>query len=352
MKGSRQIRRGEAILAGRLLGIINSSWMSQAIYVAARLELAEHLAQGPRTAAELAAVTNSNEPALYRLLRALTTLSICEQRSDGTFAMTALGALLGSESSCSVRSWAMQWGGSSWWTLWGHLYESVKTGNSARSLLSATEGFDDLKTDVAGARIFNDAMVELTRLVALNVVQVYDFRGKRVVDVGGGYGELLAVILEACGDARGILFDLPHAIAEARRRFAERNLTERCEFIEGDFFRKVPAGADVYVLKTVIHDWNDDNSRSILQTCRRAMRSDSRLLLVERIMPPRLGRTPEHQALAHSDLNVLVGLGAPERTEAQFDRLLEGSGLRKRGQQNAGPMFAIIEAEVEPSSQA
>jgi orsellinic acid C2-O-methyltransferase len=330
----------EALLANRLLEMVNASWMSQAVSVAARLGLADLLERAPKSASELAATTACNERALRRLLRSLCALEICSERADGTFEITPMGRLLGTRSRCSVRSWATYWGTTAW-PMWQQLLGAVQTGISP----AGHDSFEHLEHDREGALVFNRAMVELTRLIAPQAARAYDFAGKRVADIGGGYGELLAAILETYPDATGILFDMEHAISEARHLFAERGLAARCQFVVGDFFREVPAGADAYVLKSIVHDWNDERSQIILQQCRRAMRPDSRLLLLERIMPEQLAPTPEHRAVARSDLHMLLALGAQERTHAGFVSLLRSSGLEMIQCWHAG-LFSWVEAQT------
>lgn len=332
----------ERELAHRLLGIINASWMTQAVSVAARLGIADLLEERPRTSSELASACGCDPGALYQLLRALCALGVCAQRDGDVFEITPMGRLLGSQARCSLRSWAIYWGGAAW-EVWARLHESVRTGGSARSRITGVEGFAHLEADPEAARIFNQGMVEMTRLIAADVARTYDFAGKRVVDVGGGYGELLATILEIWPDATGVLFDMPHAITEARSRLEARGLAGRCELVTGDFFASVPAGGDVYVLKSVIHDWNDERARQILSCCRRAMAPQARLLLVERVMPRRLEPRPEHQATARSDLNMLVALAARERTYEEFEALLRSTGFDRVRLVPAGA-FSLIEA--------
>jgi predicted O-methyltransferase YrrM len=194
--------------------------------------------------------------------------------------------------------------------------------------------------------VFNEALAELTRLSAESIVHAYDFSGlKRIVEVGGGYGELLACILRAHPAAHGVLFDLEHAMGEARRRFEEAGLAARCEFVVGDFFRSVPPGADAYVLKSVIHDWDDAHGVQILESCRRAMAAGARLLLAERIMPDRLEVSPEHQSVARTDLNMLIAHGARERAEAALRELLHAAGFHvTRIIVPAGATVCVIEA--------
>ncbi|MDP8931832.1 MAG: methyltransferase, partial [Actinomycetota bacterium] len=205
--------------------------------------------------------------------------------------------------------------------------------------------FDRLEHNPEEAAVFNAAMVELTRLSARSVVEAYDFDGlTRIVDVGGGYGELLAVILAAHPGAQGVLFDLSHAIEMAAPHLQQAGVAERCELVTGSFFDSVPSGGDAYVLKSVIHDWDDERSRVILDNCRRAMGSGARLLLVERIVPDRLEPSSTHQAVARSDLTMLVALGGKERTEAEFDALLNSAGFQLTWVVPAAIGFSVIEA--------
>ena len=188
--------------AWRVWGLITSNWMSQAIYVAAELRIADLLAGRPKTSEELAAATGTHAPSLHRLLRALTTIEMCSEREDGSFELTAAGSMLRSDSASSLRSWALYAGGYQW-PIWGHLLDSVKTGESARKLVTGNKAFEHVERDPAVAALFNQAMLEFTRLISQEVVRAYDFsRLRRIVDVGGGYGELLAAILQANPGAR------------------------------------------------------------------------------------------------------------------------------------------------------
>lgn len=330
--------------AERLWELINSNWTTQALHVAARLQIADLLADGPMSAEALATATGAHAPSLRRLLRALATIEICVERADGTFELTPLGALLQAESAMSLRSWALYSGGNMW-PIWGKLLDSVQTGQSARTLLHGTEGFQHLEQNPETAAIFNRSMVELTRLIAHGVLRVYDFAGQtRIVDVGGGYGELLGAVLAAHPAASGVLFDLPHAIENGRRHLEAAGLADRCELVAGDFFESVPGGADVYMLKSVLHNWNDERCARILANCRRAMAAGGRLIVVERIMPERMGVSPDHQAIARSDLNMLIALAARERTEAEFRALLGGAGFEVVRILPAELTYSVIEA--------
>ena len=328
----------------KLQQMITNSWMSQALYVAAELKLADWLIERPRTSSELADVTSTHEPSLKRLMDALTTMDICTELEGGTFAMTDLGKLLCSDTPDSLRAWTIWWG-AHLWQVWGNLLYSIQTGKSARAMLSGTEGFGHLEKEPGSADVFYQITIELTRITARYVVPAYDFSGFRhIVDVGGGYGEMLAAILRAHPDAKGTLYDLPIAIAGAKEHIKTTGVDDRCTVAAGDFFKSVPAGGDAYILKNVIHDWNDERSLQILATCRKAMTVNACLLLIEQILPETREVTANHQMLSQHDLTMLVACGAQERTEKEYAELLTQSGFRLNRAVPAGPTFSIIEA--------
>jgi hypothetical protein len=260
------------------------------------------------------------------------TLDILREREDGAFELRPMGALLRSDAAPSLRAWAIFWGRYQWQE-WGQLLDSVKTGQSARQLLTGTDGPRYWEQHPEVAAVFNQAMVKLTQLITPAVVQAYDFTGmRRIIDVGGGYGELLVAILTAHPEACGVLFDVPHVIEQGRQHLERAALAHRCECVAGDFFEAVPGGADAYVLKSIIHNWNDERSTLILDNCRRAMPAGAKLLLVERIMPERLGVSAADQAHARGDLNRLIVNGllvnaAKERTATDFRALLASAGF-------------------------
>jgi hypothetical protein len=331
-------------LALRLLAMINRNWTTQALYVAAQLGLPDLLASGPQTSEHLAQAAGVHAPSLHRLLRALVTLEIVREREDGDFELLPMGALLRSDAATSLRSWAILVGRYMWQT-WGHLLDSVKTGESADKLLMGTEGARLLEQNPERAAVFNHAMVELTRLITPAVVQAYDFTGlRRIIDVGGGYGELLVAILKANPEACGVLFDLPHAIEQGRQYLESTELAHRCECVTGDFLESVPGGGDAYVLKSILHNWNDEQSTLILDNCRRAMPAGAKLLLVEGIMPERLGVSAADQAYARLDLLRLITVAAQERTAAEYRALLASAGFHLTKIVPVGGTFSILEA--------
>jgi len=334
------------VLAERLLSIVNGSWMAQAARTAAELGLADLLAAGPLPVAELAERTGADGPALRRLLRALVTIGVCRELDSDEFAVTPMGRLLGADADGSVRDWTLYWG-RYLWDEWAQLPHSVTTGRAGREVVSGSRNFDALRDDPERAATFNAAMAGMTRLSARGIVAGYDFsRFSRITDVGGGYGELLAAVLVANPGASGVLLDLPHAIAEARAHLEKAGVAERCELVAGDFFDEVPAGSDAYLLKTVLHDWDDDRSAAILAACRAAMSPSARLLVIERLVPERMEPVEAHRAMARSDLNMLVAHAAQERTEAHFRRLIEGAGLRVGSVTRVPTGLHVIEAVV------
>jgi hypothetical protein len=334
----------EADNARRLLELVNGGWTTQAVYAAVALGIPDRLGMQAAFVEDLAPACGAHAPSLGRLMRALATLDLCRMREDGRYELTSTGALLRSDTANSLRGWTLYWG-ESLWEIWGHLLDSVRTGESARHLGTARDAFARLDTDPASAATFNRAMAELTRLDAANIVRACRFgAADHIVDVGGGRGELLAAMLGANPEARGTLFDRRPAIEDARVRMDEAGLAHRCDFVTGDFFSSVPQGADSYVLKSVIHDWDDAKAGLILRNCRAAMGARATLLLVERIVPPRIDASPSHRAIARADLNMLVGPGGRERTESDYRDLLTAAGLRIERVVAAGPAFSIIEA--------
>ncbi|HYF16099.1 MAG TPA: methyltransferase [Phycisphaerales bacterium] len=325
------------------LDTLHGSWKSQALHAAAALNVADVLAAGPLTAGEVARRCGTATRPMRQLLRALATIRVCVGRADGTFSLGPLGGPLRSDAPNSLRSWTLWWG-TNQWGAWGVLPRCVETGKGGRALIHGTEGFDHL-ADPAVASLFHRAIAELTALTTGGVVKAGGFdRFETVVDVGGGRGELLAAVLATHPRLRGTLFELEHALAPAREDFISRGVAERCAFVAGDFFKAVPAGADAYLLKSVLHDWDDAECAAILGRCREAMTARSRLLVVEQVMPDAPGTTRVDQALARSDLMMLVAHGSCERTEGEYRRLLAGAGLQLDRATPAAGTFSVLEA--------
>ena len=328
----------------RLLAMLNAGWMTQAAAVAVQLRLPELLEGEPQTATDLAKASHCHLPSILRLLRALTSLDLVAVQTDGSFILTELGTLLRPGASGSLAAWALLSGTSSW-TTWSRLVDSVRTGHSVRRLTQGIEGFEHLEEDRDAARVFNQAMVDLTAAIAVALVKVVDFTGvRRVVDVGGGAGKLLATVLAPHPQMSGTLFDLAHANPAAAELLAAAGVADRCQLINGSFFDAVPAEADVYLLKSVLHDWDDTHCASIVRNCRLAMPPHARLLVIERMMPARYSCSPTDQTIARSDLNMLVGPGGQERTEAEYRTMLEGAGLQTVSVHELVDSFSVLAA--------
>ena len=313
---------------GPLLDLIGGNWTTQVVGVAAELGIADVLSREPKDIASLARVTCCDETSLQRLMRALVSLGICNAGTDERFELTQAGALLASDAESSVRSWAI-WTARHSWAPWGRLLDSVRTGESARKLACGYEGYSHLEADSGAASIFNRAMMELTRPVARSLAQTHSFStARRVADLGGGYGELLISILAAHTHLDGVLFDLQHSMEGARSRIVQCGMASRCDVVVGNFFEWVPDGCDLYLLKSVLHNWNDERCTVLLRHCCRAVGGDGRVLIIERLLPERVTGLPAERLVMRGDLNMMVGSGGQERTQAQYFALLEGAGLR------------------------
>ncbi len=320
---------------------------SRVIFVAAQLGVADLLAEGGQSVAALASRTRTHAPSLQRLLRALASLGVLDETEPGRFALTPLGAPLRTGVPGSVRNLALMFGSERSWKSWGDLLYSVQTGSSAAQHIYGMNGFEYFAANPEQAAIFNQAMAENTRRVGDAVVAVYDFSAFRtVVDVGGGSGALLAIILAVFPTLRGIVFDLPSGLEGVHRRLEAAGVASRSDVVEGDFFRAVPAGAEAYMLKNVIHDWDDERSLAILRSCRTAMPGHAKLLLIDRLMPPKIEAAPAHQRITMMDINMLVMPGGGERTESEFKALLASSGFRWNATLplGAAPGYSLIEA--------
>lgn len=330
--------------AAALIEMISASWMSQAISAAAELGLADLLAHGARSTEALAVQAGCHPPSLHRLLRSLASLGLLSECDDGAFTLTTLGALLQAEAPHTVHAWA-QWWGRHRWPLPGELVDAIRSGTGPRRRVAGSGGSATRESDTPAAAVFNRAMVELTRIVAAEVLRVRDFSAvTHVVDVGGGWGEMLAVLLSHHPQMRGTLLDLPGAIAGAAAHLARAGVAGRCQLIAGSFLDAVPAGADLYLLKSVLHSWDDAHCRRILGNCRRAMADGATLVLVERVMPARMSGAAGDWAVARSDLHMLLGSGGLERTQDELQVLLADAGFQPPSFVAAGPDHTLIEA--------
>lgn len=327
----------------RVLTMINAAWMCQTICAACELGVPDQLAGGPQGVERLAGTMKADVESLRRLLRGLCTLDLCAERADGSFALTGDGVLLCDAADDSLNAWARM-SGTRLWKQWGQLADSVRTGHSYRNRVLGADDFSPLDSDPKAAALFNGAMANLTRPVALAAALGLDWSAHhRFVDVGGGPGELAAILLEHHPHLRGVVFDLAHALEPARERLRRGGVGNRCEVLEGSFFDSVPAGADAYLLKSVLHNWDDARAALILRNCGQAIVPGGRVVLLERIVPERYSNAAGDREIARSDLNMLVGCDGRERTEMQFRELLERGGFAlEKVEPMAGELSALV----------
>ena len=308
-----------------MLQMISGFWISRAIYIVAKLGLADHLRDGHKTADELAAVTGTHAPSLYRVLRALASVGVFAEDDKSRFALTPLSETLRTDVPGSLRAFATVELGEEHYPAWGELLHSVKTGEIAFDHAFGMPVWKFFEQNPENAKTFNDAMTGLTLAVNDAVLSSYDFSSiSKIVGVGGGHGSLIASILKINPQMKGVLFDAPPVIGGAHDRIESEGIADRCEVIGGDFFQSVPAGGDAYILKWIIHDWDDERSVTILKNCHRAMTENGKLLLVEAVVPH--GSEPHFSKFI--DLNMLVMTGGRERTENEYRMLLEASGFK------------------------
>jgi hypothetical protein len=325
-------------------GLLELIWgyrVTQVLYAAASLGIAEALRSGPCGARDLAAAVGAHEPSLVRLLKALISLGLLKRGSDERYDLTDTGRLLDGESPGSMRAFIL-YDGSKVYENWRELVDSVRTG---QNVYQRRYGIDmwtyHRTTDREEEKLFNSAMQDGSASRVGAVVDAYDFSGLgTIIDVGGGRGSLLAGVLKAYPAARGVLFDQPAVVAGAPAVLSAAGVMERCRVSTGSFFEGVPPDGDVYILSRIIHDWDDEPASVILGNCRRAMPTSSRLLLIERVLPDQPGGDVSSYL---GDLNMLHSVSGRERSEAEFRTLLARSGLRLARVVATQSPFAVLE---------
>lgn len=307
----------------QLSNMIVGYWQSQAIYAAAKLGIADLLAPGPQTIDALTAASNASPEPLYRLLRALASIGIFAEGPSKTFSLTPLADSLRADAPGSQKAFCLMNGGQQF-TSWSEIVYSIQTGKSAYERVNGRPLFEFLATDAEQAQIFDDAMTGIHGRETNLMVDAYDFSGINIlVDVGGGNGSSLIGILQHYPEMHGVLFDLPHVVERARPRIEAAGLADRCELVGGSFFERAPSGADAYMMRHIIHDWDDQRATAILKTCHAAMSEKARLLVVESVIPP--GNDPFLGKFL--DLVMLVIPGGKERTAEEYRTLLAGAGF-------------------------
>lgn len=300
--------------------------VSQALRVVAELGIADLLADGPRASDALAAAAGANEDALYRVLRLLAGAGLFDEVAPRRFALTALGAGLRRDVPGSLHANVVNTLDDQRWLAWGQLLAGVRTGEVPFERVHGMGMFDYFESHPESAARFNRAMTGESARAGDAIARAYDFAGiGRLVDVGGGHGQLLATILRAYPALRGGLFDLPAVVADAGPVLAAAGVADRCEVVGGDFFAAVAPGGDAYLLRSILHDWDDARATAILANCRRALPSDGKILAVERAVAPDYRRA---MPALHLDLQMFALLGGKERTEAEYRALFAAAGLR------------------------
>jgi hypothetical protein len=336
--GKADVPPPDAILLQMLFG----AQMQKSICVAAKLGIADLLAENPQTADELAARTETHAPSLYRLLRTLASVGIFAETAGQKFELTPIADLLRECAPNSMRDFAIMMGEDWLWTAWGELMYSVKTGEVAHEKVQGMSSFEFFAQNENAGKVFNRAMTNFSLSVIPAIVEAYDFSHVgRLVDIAGGHGVLLAGILNANPQMQGVLFDLPFVIEGAGELLEKEGVGHRIELASGDFFQSVPAGADAYMMKHIIHDWDDRNSIKILKNIRAAMNENGKVLIIEMVIPE--GNVPSPSKAI--DILMLVMEGGKERTKDEYRRLLEASGFRLTRIVLTKSPYSVIEGE-------
>jgi ubiquinone/menaquinone biosynthesis C-methylase UbiE len=321
--------------------MITGYWISQAIYAAAKFGIADLLKDGPKTVGDLAGATSTNPDALYRLLRALASVGIFAEGDARRFSLTPLAEPLRSDVAGSKRALALMSGDEQFRT-WAEIDYSICTGKVAFEKVFGKPVFDYLGEHPDKARIFDAAMVGIHGRESNAILSAYDFSVFGVVaDIGGGNGSQITEILKKHSRMRGILFDLPHVIERATERIQASSLLDRCKLVAGSFFDTIPDGADAYVLRHIIHDWDEEKCLTILRNCHRAMRPASKLLVIESVIPP--GNESFHGKFL--DLVMLLIPGGKERTENEYRALFERAGFELTRIVPTGSEVSIVEGQ-------
>ena len=305
--------------------LINGHRNTAMLYVAAKLGVADLLANGPQGTEELAQSFGAHGPSLHRLLRGLVAMGVCLEDHDGRFGLTSLGTFLQADRPGSLRGDAVLCGEESAGA-WGGLLHSAMTGHTAFNHVFGMSQWERRAQQPEQSEHFIARIDQGTAQAAGEIMATYDFSPFRtILDVGGGRGALLVAILKANPAANGILFDQQHVVAGSQPNLAAAEVEARCQVIEGDFFERVPDGADAHILKSIIHDWDDQRSLAILKNCRQALADDGRLILIDRVMPARVEDDPD---VVMEDVHMLAITGGRERTEVEYRALFLEAGFK------------------------
>jgi hypothetical protein len=327
-----------------LIQMGTAHWVSRILYVAAKLGLADDLAKGPKSAAELAGPTGTHAPSLHRLMRALANLGVLAEDGNRRFSLTPLGEALRSGAPGAARP-AILTLASSWISqTFDHLLYSVQTGKPGFDKAMGMPIFDWLAKNPEAASLFSETMVGFHGAEPDAVAAAYDFSGlSTIIDVGGATGNLISAVLARNPAAKGILFDLPHVVRDANALLQARGVAGRVTIESGSFFERVPSGGDAYLLSHIIHDWSESQCLTILGHCKRAMKPGARLLIVEMVLPS--GNAPHPGKML--DIMMLVGPGGQERTESEYRELLAQAGFRLRRVVPTASAVSVVEASID-----
>ena len=326
-----------------LLEMASGFMATQTVYPAARLGLADVLADGPLCPTDIARQAGSDPDATHRLLRACAAFGVFTERSDGRFGLTPLAGALRSGTPDTMRPVILMLGDPRYQGPWGRLADTVETGTPGATMQFGKPIWDYVDDDPEFAAIFDDAMTRLSALDWPTVEAVYDFsRFSTIVDIGGGHGDLLARMLGASPTAHGVLLERPRLVDQAAEHLRRAGVLDRCRIETGSFFDTAPRDGDLYVMRRVIHDFDDDQAAAILTNVGRHMPEGSTLLLLESVVPP--GNSPHFAKTL--DLDMMIFVGGRERTERQFDTLLDRAGFRRRRVIPTASALSLIEAVV------
>jgi ubiquinone/menaquinone biosynthesis C-methylase UbiE len=324
-------------LQDQLARLVSGYWYTQTIYVATKLGIAELLKDGPKSAQELAQATGTNPRALYRLLRALASISIFAEE-QGQFSLTPLAECLLDPSTKAMATMR----GDFQYRAWGELLYSIQTGESAFEKLHGKPIFDYLTENPETGNLFDQAMIGVHGRETEAMLEAYGFTGiKTLADIGGGSGSVITAILKKYEAMQGIIFDLVGVMERTKANLTAAGLEGRCQIVAGNFFEAVPPGADAYLMRHILHDWDDDKSLTILRNCRQVMTSGSRLLVVEGVVPP----GNEASVSKFFDLAMMVSPGGMERTEDEYRQLFDAGGFRLKRIVPTKTWISVIEGE-------
>jgi hypothetical protein len=325
----------------RVLDLAAACFSARVVQVAAELGLADALADGPLDARAVALRTGTHADAIERVLRALAALGLAVHRDDGRFALTEDGHALRSDVAATARPGVRLF--SLWWDTWSALEHSLRTGEPAADVVLGKPAFDHIGEDPGRLTTFQEGMRGLNARLLPHLADAIGDRGAAsIVDVAGGHGSLLAAVLHRSPRATGIVLDRPEVVVAGRDFLAAQGLADRARFVAADMFCAVPAGADVYLLKWILHDWDDLTCLRLLRVLRSALRPGAELLVIERILPERVTPGPDALRAELSDLRMLAALGGRERTLAAFDALFEEAGLERIAHTPTGTPLAVL----------